>query len=86
MPDDYAILADAAYAPTEHCLPMYYSIRRSRNPKYDNYNYYAPQLRIRIKVACSMMTPKCMILDSPVKTKLRKSIAMIHCIARLHNY
>ena len=58
LPDDYAILADAAYAPTEHCLPMYYGIKRSRNAKYDNYNYYASQLRIRIEMAFGMMTRK----------------------------
>lgn len=85
LPYDFAVVADAAYAASEHCLPMYYGTSRKK-AKYDNYNYYASQLRIRIEMAFGMMTRKWMILDSPVKTKLAKTIIMMHCIARLHNY
>jgi hypothetical protein len=85
LPYDYVVIADAAYAPSEHCLPMYYGTSR-KNPIYDNYNFYASQLRIRIEMAFGMMTRKWLILDSPVKTKLPKTIVMIHCISRLHNY
>ena len=64
---------------------MYYGTSR-KNPKYDNYNYYASQLRIRIEMSFGMMTRKWLILDSPVKTKLKKTIVMIHAISRLHNF
>ena len=85
LPLDYVVLADAAYAASEHCLPMYYGTSR-KNAKYDNYNFYASQLRIRIEMSFGMMTRKWLILDSPVKTRISKTIVMIHCIARLHNY
>ena len=85
LPLDYVVLADAAYAASEHCLPMYYGTSR-KNAKYDNYNFYASQLRIRIEMSFGMMTRNWLILDSPVKTRISKTIVMIHCIARLHNY
>lgn len=86
LPSDYALIADAAYAPSEQCLPMFYGSSRKNNARNDNYNYYASQLRIRIEMAFGMMTRKWLILDSPVKTNFNKSILMIYCIARLHNY
>jgi hypothetical protein len=73
-------VADAAYAASEHCLPMYYGTSR-QNKKYDNYNFYASQLRIRIEMAFGMMTHKWLILDSPIKTKVAKAILLIQCIA-----
>ena len=86
LPSDYALIADVAYAPSEQCLPMFYGSSRKNNARNDNYNYYASQLRIRIEMAFGMMTRKWLILDSPVKTNFNKSILMIYCIARLHNY
>ena len=43
LPLNYVVIADAAYAPTDHCVPMYYGNNR-QIAKYDNYNFYASQL------------------------------------------
>lgn len=85
LPLDYVVLADAAYDPSEHCLPMYFGMSR-HDTKYDSYNYYASQLRIRIEMCFGMMTRKFEILDCPLKTKLSKAILILHTIGRLHNY
>lgn len=85
LPLDYVILADAAYEPSEHCLPMYYGVSRHEE-KYDAYNYYASQLRIRIEMCFGMMTQKFELLDAPVRTHVKKTILIMHTISRLHNY
>ena len=85
LPLDFAVIADAAYAPSEHCLPMYYGTSRN-TPKYDNYNFFASQLRIQIEMAFGMMTRKWLILDSPINTSLSKAILIMHAISMLHNY
>jgi hypothetical protein len=85
LPMDFVILADAAYEPSEHCIPMYYGSQK-KTPKYDNYNFFASQLRIRIEMCFGMMTRKFLILDAPVQTLVRKTILMVQVIARLHNY
>ena len=85
LPLDFAVIADAAYAPSEHCLPMYYGTSRN-TPKYDNYNFFASQLRIQIEMAFGMMTRKWLILDLPINTTLSKAILIMHAISMLHNY
>jgi DDE superfamily endonuclease len=59
LPFTYCVIGDAAYTATEHLIPMFYG------PRYDNFNFYASQLRIRIEMAFGMMQKKWKSFGSP---------------------
>jgi DDE superfamily endonuclease len=71
LPFGFCVIGDAAYTATEHLVPMYYGADK-HNPKYDNFNFYASQLRIRIEMAFGMMTKKWGILWRPLIVQLEK--------------
>jgi hypothetical protein len=52
----------------------------------DNFNFYASQLRIRIKMAFGIMTRKWGILQRPWSIVLPQVKHLICAIARLHNF
>ena len=55
LPVPFCVIGDAAYQPTEHLVSMYYGADKKR-PLYDNFNFYASQLRIRVEMAFGLMT------------------------------
>jgi DDE superfamily endonuclease len=86
LPRGFMVIADAAYKPTEHCVPLYYGASRREADK-DNFNYFASQCRIRIEMSFGMMTQKFRILCEPLPHKdLMKVKFICLSIARLHNF
>jgi hypothetical protein len=61
LPFSYCVIGDAAYSPTKSLVPMFYSLDKQR-ARFDNFNFYALQLRIQIEMAFSMMQRKWGIL------------------------
>ena len=57
LPSLYCGIADCAYMPTEHLVPIFGGAQ-ARIPKNNNFNFYASQLRIRIEMAFQMMVMK----------------------------
>jgi DDE superfamily endonuclease len=80
------IIGDAAYEPTENLVPVYQGKDKYVPNKYDNFNFYASQLRIRIEMAFGMMTNKWGILQHPVGCSLKNVKWMVQGIGRLHNF
>ena len=85
LPGLYAAIGDCAYKATEHCIPIY-GQDMARFAEYDNFNYYASQLRIRVKMAFGLMVKKFGILQHPMSTKIITIKRLVGTIARLHNY
>jgi hypothetical protein len=69
----------------EHLVPMYFGADKLK-PKYDNFNFYALQLRIRIEMAFAMMTRKWGIYWRPLLIGLDKIKYIVEVVGRLHNY
>jgi DDE superfamily endonuclease len=80
------ILGDAAYEPTEHLVLVYQGVERAKE-KYDNFNFYASQLRIRVEMAFGIMTKKWGILNRLLTIALPnvKWVSM-QAIVRLHSF
>ena len=55
-------IGDCAYTPTEHLIPIYGSDNTTKS-QYDNYNFYASQLRIRIELSFGLMVKRWGILS-----------------------
>lgn len=79
-------IGDVAYEATEHMVPSCYQGIDKFSPKYDNFNYYASQCRIRIEMAFGLMTKKWSILQRPSTVSLYNLKWMMQAIARLHNF
>jgi len=85
LPFGICIIGDPAYEGSEHMVPIYQGLDR-KNPKYDNFNFYASQLRIRVEMAFGLMQMKWGILQRPVGCSMKNLKWMAQAIARLHNY
>jgi DDE superfamily endonuclease len=85
VPDNFVIIADAAYEPTERVVPMFYGVSRT-DAEHDNFNFYASQCRIRIEMAFGLMQMKWGILWRPMRIKLDNIKYVLLAIARLHNF
>lgn len=85
LPGLFTAIGDCAYKPTEHMAPIYHGRDRTR-PKYDAFNFYASQLRIRIEMAFGLMVKKWGILSRPISIKLKNVKYLITAIAQLHNF
>jgi DDE superfamily endonuclease len=85
LPNGTCIIVDAAYEPTENMVPVYQGVDKF-NPRYDNFNFYASQLRIRIEMAFGILTNKWGILQRPVGVALKNVKWMVQAIGRLHNF
>jgi DDE superfamily endonuclease len=85
LPRGICVIGDAAYEPSEHMVPIYQGIDK-HSPKYDNFNFYASQLRIRIEMAFGIMNNKWGILQRPLQISLKNAKWMAQAIARLHNF
>jgi DDE superfamily endonuclease len=85
LPNGICVIGDAAYEPSEHMAPIYQG-NDKLNSKYDNWNFYASQLRIRVEMAFGQMNNKFGILQRPLQVKLKNVKWMAQAIARLHNF
>jgi DDE superfamily endonuclease len=66
-------------------VPVYQGVDQL-SAKYDNFNFYASQCRIRVEMAFGMMQSKWGILQRPLNCSMRNMLWMVQAIARLHNY
>ena len=85
LPGLYCVISDCAYTPSEKLIPIYRGAEATL-PRYDNFNFYASQLRIRIEMAFGLMTKKWCILNRPLSIKMKHVKHLMICIARLHNF
>lgn len=85
LPAGYICIADCAYQPTEHMIPVFGGDLALQKDN-DNFNYYASQVRIRIEMAFGLMTRKWGILQRPLSSSLFLMKHLVCCIARLHNF
>lgn len=85
LPPPYVSIGDAAYTVSERLVAIFFG-NRAKQARYDNFNYYASQLRIRIEMAFGMMQGKWEILKSPLRIKLSNVWKLVVAIARLHNF
>jgi DDE superfamily endonuclease len=85
LPKGICFIGDAAYQPSEHMVPVYQGADKLIQ-KYDDFNFYASQMRIRIEMAFGMMQGKWSILQRPLGCSMKNMIWLSQGIARLHNY
>lgn len=85
LPFGLCVIADAAYCPTEHLVPVYQGLAK-HEPKYDNFNFYASQLRIRIEMAFGIMNMKWGILNHPLGCSINNVKWIVQAIGSLHNF
>lgn len=85
LPFGICVIGDAAYCPSEHLVPVYQGLCKME-PRYDNFNYFASQVRIRIEMAFGIMTMKWGILQHPIGCSLSNLRWLIQAIASLHNF
>ena len=78
-------IRDCAYTPTEKLLPIYRS-ELSAKERYDNFNFYASQLCIRIEMVCGVMVKKWRILQRPITISIHNIKHLICAIGVLHNF
>jgi hypothetical protein len=65
-------------------VPVYQGVDKL-TPKYDNFNFFASQCRIRVEMAFGMMQSKWGILQRPLACSLTNMLWLAKAIARLHN-
>jgi hypothetical protein len=85
LPMPYCVIGDAAYQPTEHLVSMYYGNDRKKK-EYDNFNFFASQLRIRVEMSFGLMTKKWGILWRPLNIHISNVKYLALAIAMMHNY
>ena len=85
LPNGVCGIGDAAYEPSENMVPIYQGVDKLK-AKYDNFNFFASQLRIRIEMAFGLMTTKWGILQRPLGVSLRNVKWMVQAIGRLQNF
>lgn len=85
LPFGICVIGDAAYCPSEHLVPVYMGVAKTEK-KYDNFNYYASQVRIRVEMAFGMMNMKWGILNHPVGVSIRNLRWLIQAVVSLHNF
>jgi DDE superfamily endonuclease len=85
LPSPYVAIGDAAYTACEQLAAIFFG-NAGKQVRYDNFNYFASQLRIRIEMAFGMMQGKWAILEKPLKVPITKVWKLVVAIARLHNF
>ena len=84
LPEGFCAIGDAAYDPTERLTPIFYGVSQE-TPLYDNFNFFASQLRIRIEMAFGLMQMKWRLLLCPQQVT-RNTPSFAVAISRLHNF
>ncbi|CAN0226158.1 unnamed protein product, partial [Scytosiphon promiscuus] len=84
LPDDFYILGDAAYGPTEKMIVPYpgTNLERSR----DVTNYYQSQGRMVIEQAFGILVRTWGIFHRPLEVPLCRTANVVHAAIRLHNF
>ena len=85
LPGLLTCIGDYVYTPTEHLIPIYGADNATKS-RYDNYNFYASQLRICIEMLFHLMVKRWGILSRPLTIKMQKVKLLICCIGCLHNF
>ena len=85
LPPNVFIVADNAYTPTEHLVPVYGGIERAQIGK-DDTNYFILQVRIHIERAFGIMKQRFCILKKPLECSFSHASSLVMSIARLHNF
>ena len=85
IPFGLCITGDAAYEPSKHMVLVHQGLD-SLNPDNDNFNYYASQCWIQVKMAFGLMQMKWGILKRPTQYSIANLKWMIQSIGRLHNF
>jgi DDE superfamily endonuclease len=85
IPSPYMAIGDGGYTAFES-LATIYNAYHARWAMYDNFNFFASQLRIRVEMAFGLMTQKWAILRNPLRTDPFKLWQLMVTIARLHNF
>ena len=85
LPVGFVCIGDSAYTPSESLAPIYFG-NSAKQKRYDSFNFYASQLRIRIEMAFGLMKGKWRILQMPLRLKVGRLKFLLTAIARLHNY
>jgi len=81
---DLCLFGDNAYLNSIYMATPYESATGVK----DSYNFFHSQLRIRVECAFGMFTQRWGILRQiiPKNISLRRTIAMVICLAKLHNF
>ena len=79
------LFGDNAYLNTSYMATPYPGVSGGSK---DAYNFYHSQLRIRIECTFGILTHRWSILRSaiPMNVSIRKTVALVLCLAKLHNY
>jgi DDE superfamily endonuclease len=85
LPGLYVMIADTAYPPTEHCVPLY-GHPDTNNQTCSNFNFFGSQLRMRVEMSFGIMSAKWGLLRMALYNKLDRVKMIILAIARLHNF
>ena len=85
LPPGLYLVGDAAYVLCDQLLIPFTGSQR-QNPENDAYNFFLSQLRIRIEMSFGLLTSKFTVLRNNLQTKLQRSLAILECCARLHNF
>lgn len=78
------LFGDNAYVNTPYMATPFLSANQIQ----DTYNFFHSQLRIRVECAFGMLTERWSILRRimPKQITVKKTIAMVICLAKLHNF
>jgi DDE superfamily endonuclease len=85
IPSPYVAIGDAGYTAFEF-LAAIFNAYFARNPKYDNFNYFASQLRIRVEMAFGLLVMKWEILQKPLRIHPTRIWKLVVALGRLHNF
>jgi hypothetical protein len=86
LPTGICFIGVAAYQPSEHMVPVFQGTDKLVQ-KYDGFNFFTSQCRIRIEMTFGMMHGKQWgILQWPLGCNMKNMIWMAQAIARQHNY
>jgi hypothetical protein len=85
LPLGCCVLVDSAHTPTERMVPLLCG-DSAKVDKYDNFNYYGSQLRIKIDMDFGLAQRNRKILRHPLTVRGDKRTHLIQVISRLHNY
>jgi DDE superfamily endonuclease len=85
IPSPYISIGDAGYTAFE-ALATIFNAYHARNPKYDNFNYFASQLRIRVEMAFGLLVMKWEILQKPLRIHPFRIWKLVVALGRLHNF
>ncbi len=85
LDDDLVLFGDNAYINSIFMATPY---PNTSGGSKDNYNFYHSQLRIRIECAFGMLVKRWGLLRMaiPFGITIKKTIALVNCLAKLHNF